>query len=56
MLLHKLMCENDIPIIEVLTNLEKLRKKRFFLFAWPAYLAGLEAFPIRAVAVEPIDN
>jgi len=56
MLLHKMMCENDIPIIEVLANLEQLKRTRFFLFAFPAYLTGLESFPIRAVAFEPLDE
>jgi len=56
MLLHKMMCEKDIPIIEILANLERLKKTRFFLFSWTAYLAGLELFPIRAVAFEPLDE
>jgi kynurenine formamidase len=54
MTMHRMFCTKGIPIIECIANLEELTKKRFFLFAWPAPLGGLESFVIRAVAFEPI--
>jgi len=56
MTMHKTFCNKDIPIIECIGNLERLNKKRFFLFAWPAPMGGLESFVIRAVAFEPISE
>ena len=49
---HDLMLSNNIPIIEGLTHLNKLKQKKFLFFGFPAKLGGLEAFPIRAVAIE----
>lgn len=49
---HDLMLSNEIPIIEALANLEKLKKPRFLFFGFPAKMGGLESFPIRAVAIE----
>lgn len=49
---HDLMLSNDIPIIEGLANLSELKKTRFLFFGFPAKMGGLEAFPIRAVAIE----
>jgi arylformamidase len=49
---HDLLLSNNIPIIEGLTNLNKLKQKKFLFFGFPAKLGGLEAFPIRAVAIE----
>jgi len=51
-LCHDLMLSNDIPIIEGLNHMDQLRKPRFLFFALPARMGGLEAFPIRAMAVE----
>jgi kynurenine formamidase len=52
---HDQMLSNGIPIIEGLTNLGELKKPRFLFFGIPAKMGGLEAFPIRAVAVEGND-
>jgi kynurenine formamidase len=49
---HDYMLSNEIPIIEVLADLHELRKKRFFFIGIPAKMGGLDAFPIRAVALE----
>jgi len=51
---HDLMLSNNIPIIEGLADLYKLKSKKFLFFGFPAKLGGLEAFPIRAVALEGI--
>jgi len=48
---HDLMLSNGIPIIERLTNLDKLTKQRFLFFCFPANMGGLDSFPIRAVAI-----
>jgi kynurenine formamidase len=50
--IHDLMLSNDIPIIEGLANLSELNKQRFLFLGIPAKMGGLEAFPIRAVAIE----
>ena len=46
------LLKNDIPIIESLENLDKLRKNRFFFIGFPPKIAKLDSFPIRAVAIE----
>jgi len=53
---HDAMLSNDIPFIECLANLGKLKKKRFFFFGAPVKFAGLDSFPIRAVALEPLSS
>ncbi len=50
---HDSLLSNGILIIEMLTNLDKLRTKRFFFIGLPVNIAGLDAFPIRAIALEP---
>jgi len=52
MFTHDVMLSNGIPIIERLTNLEKLTKTRFLFFAIPPKMGGIDSFPIRAVAIE----
>ena len=49
---HELMLGNNIPVIERLANLDQLTKTRFLFFALPPKLGGVDAFPIRAVAIE----
>lgn len=49
---HKLLFKNDIPVIEHLTNLDKLRKKRVFLIALPWKVKGLDSSPVRVIAIE----
>ncbi len=52
---HDLLLSNDIPLIEGLVNFDHLKKGRFLFFGFPANMGGLEAFPIRAVAIEGTD-
>ena len=52
MFTHDIMLSNGIPIIERLSNLEKLTKTRFLFFAFPPKMGGIDSFPIRAVAIE----
>lgn len=43
---------NDVPVIECLTNLEAIPRDRFFFVGLPLPVKGLDASPIRAVALE----
>jgi arylformamidase len=52
---HKRLFSNDIPLIEDLNNLDKLNDSRVFFFALPLPVEGLDASPIRPIAVEPLE-
>lgn len=43
---------NDVPVLECLCNLDKISTQRFFLSAMPIPVKGLDASPVRAVAIE----
>jgi kynurenine formamidase len=47
---HKTLLENDVYIIEGLTNLDLIRGQRVRFAALPALVPGLSGFPVRAVA------
>ena len=49
---HELLFSNGIPLIEHLTNLDKIKSERFFIVAVPLRVHGLEAFPVSVVAFE----
>lgn len=49
---HDLFLKNEIPIIEQLTNLDKISRKRFLFIGFPLNIVGLDSTPIRAVAIE----
>lgn len=42
----------DIPVVECLCNLDKIPRDRFFFVGLPLPVKGLDASPIRAVALE----
>jgi arylformamidase len=42
----------DIPVLECLRNLGEISKPRFFLSALPLAVKGLDACPVRALALE----
>lgn len=50
---HRLLNEAGIPVLECLTNLTTLRQQRVYLVALPWPVAGLDACPVRAIAIEP---
>ncbi|HXF63741.1 MAG TPA: cyclase family protein [Caldilineaceae bacterium] len=50
---HRLLNQAGIPVIECLTNLVELRAQRIFLIALPLPVVGLDASPVRAIAIEP---
>ena len=48
---HDRLLGNDVPILEHLTNLDRLPDAAAHLFALPPPLTDLGAFPVRAIAV-----
>jgi len=53
---HRLFNEAGVPVIECLCNLVELRRQRVFLIALPLPVVGLDASPVRAIAIEPEDE
>ncbi|MCR4425913.1 MAG: cyclase family protein [Firmicutes bacterium] len=51
---HNYLMSKDIPLIEVMVNLDQLRERRFFFIGLPVAIVGLDAFPIRAIALEGV--
>jgi kynurenine formamidase len=49
---HRALFENNVPLIENLANLDNLKQSRVEVFALPIAVRGLEAFPLRVIAVE----
>lgn len=49
---HDILMEVDICFIEVLKNLEQLKKDTFFMSYSPLPIYGLDSCPIRAYAIE----
>jgi arylformamidase len=50
---HRILNNAGVPVIECLNNLTELRKQRVFLIALPLPVVGLDACPVRAIAIEP---
>lgn len=50
---HRLLNNAGIPVLECLNNLVELRQQRVFLVALPWPVIGLDACPVRAIAIEP---
>jgi arylformamidase len=49
---HSALLAKGIPLIENLANLDQLSRSRFMVYALPIAVDGLEAFPLRVIAVE----
>ena len=49
---HHALFERGIPLIENLNNLNALSKSRVQAYVLPVAVRGLEAFPVRVIAVE----
>lgn len=49
---HELLLGAGIPLIEYLTNLKPILNRRVWTFTLPVMIDGLEAFPVRVIAVE----
>lgn len=50
---HRLLTHAGVPVLECLTNLVELKQQRVFLIALPWPVIGLDACPVRAIAIEP---
>jgi len=48
---HEIILKNDIPMIENLAHLNEVKQLRVFLIALPLFIEGLDASPLRAVAL-----
>lgn len=53
---HRILNRAAVPVLECLTNLPELRTQRIFLIALPWPVQGLDASPVRALAIEPEDE
>ena len=49
---HELLMKHQIPIIEFAANLDALRAERFTLVVLPLPITGLDASPVRLIAIE----
>ena len=49
---HTILFSHGIPLIESMTNLGALTKSRVMVFALPLAVEGLEAIPLRVIALE----
>jgi kynurenine formamidase len=49
---HLVLFRAGIPLIERLAHLDSLRRSRVKVYAFPVPVRGLDAFPLRVVAVE----
>ena len=52
---HQMLFTNDVAMVESLTNLDKLRFTRFQIIILPLMVEGLDACPVRVVALEEED-
>ena len=52
---HRVLFRNNIPLIEDMNNLNALQKDRVFFMAFTLPIEGLDASPIRPVAIEPLE-
>ena len=50
---HLVLFRAGIPLIENLANLEQLSRPRVKVYALPVPVRGLDAFPLRVIAIEP---
>src|SRR5215211_3550033 len=50
---HRILNNAAVPVLECLTNLVELRHQRVYLVALPWPVTGLDACPVRAIAIEP---
>lgn len=53
---HDILLAKNIIFVEVLKNLDKLEKKVFFFSASPLPILGLDSSPVRAYAIEGLEE
>jgi len=49
---HEILFTNDVAMVESLTNLDKLRSTHFQIIKLPLMVEGLDACPVRVVALQ----
>lgn len=49
---HQILFARDVAMVESLTNLDKLRSTRFEIIILPLMVEGMDACPVRAIALE----
>jgi arylformamidase len=52
---HRIINNAGIPVLECLANLVDVQKQRVFLIALAIPVKNLDAFPVRAIVIEPED-
>ena len=50
---HLVLFRAGIPLIENLANLDRVSRPRVKVYALPVPVSGLDAFPLRVIAIEP---
>lgn len=50
---HRTLNNAAVPVLECLRNLQELRSPRIYLIALPIPVLGLDASPVRAIAIDP---
>lgn len=53
---HEILFAHDVAMVESLTNLDQLRHTRFQIIMLPLMVAGMDACPVRAIALEEEDR
>ena len=49
---HVMLFENDVAMVESLTNLDQLKSTRFEILILPLPVEGMDSCPVRALALE----
>ena len=49
---HLLLFENNVPMIESMTNFSSLKKERFLIIILPLPIKGLDSCPVRIIGIE----
>ena len=49
---HVMLFENDVAMVESLTNLDKIKSTRFEVVILPLPIEGMDSCPVRALAIE----
>ena len=53
---HDILLKENIVFLEVLKNLDKLEKNVFFMSYAPLPIIGLDSCPVRAYAIEGLEE
>lgn len=52
---HVMLFENDVAMVESLTNLDQIKSSRFEVIILPLPVEGMDSCPVRALAIEEKD-